>query len=184
MRINVLRPLSSFVALLVLASPILAAKFKPGDFPLRVHIIFHNGIRHYRGIGGGMSSLDEVDGLGQGNLFENSQPRGFDFNYACRQPITPQTAFETFPARWKKQDRELEILMPVMGGNPGEMNSCELKVSMKPDSVYVRINGGIGEEPAASLKEWMSKHEYDPEHGKNQPMSLPSKQQRGDAQTQ
>jgi hypothetical protein len=161
-------------ALFVLFSlPVLAGKSNPGDYPLRVHIVSRNGVRHYSRMGGyaSPSSLDAVDGLGQANLFENGQPRGFDFNYQCGQPITPQTGYETFVARWKKQDRVLEILMPVMGGKPGDMNSCELKVSMKTDTVYIRRNG-VTEEPAAQFKQWMARHEYDPEHGKDMPLNL------------
>lgn len=150
------------------------AKANLADYPLRVHIVYRNGIRHYHGMGGGFTNLEQVDGLGQGDLFENGQPLGFDFNYNCGQPITPQSAFETFPARWKKQGRVLEILYPVMGGKPGDMNSCELKVNMKQDTVYVRHSGGIVEEPAAEYKQWMVAHQYDPEHGKNVPVNLSS----------
>lgn len=173
MRSILSRPLSVFAACLLLTSFALAAKFQPADYPLRVHVLWRNGTRHYYHLGGAATSgLDQVDGLGQGNLFENGQPRGFDFNYTCGQPITPQTGYETFLARWKKQDRELEILMPVMGGKPGEMNYCDLKVSMKTDAVYISHNGAIGEEPVAAFKAWMEKHQYDPEHGKDQPVDL------------
>lgn len=151
-----------------------SAKTNPADYPLRVHIVFRNGIRHYHGMGGGISSLEEVDGLGQANLFENGQPLGFDFNYNCGQPITPQSAFDTYIARWKKQGRVLEIAYPVMGGKPGDVYTCELKVSMKQNTVYVRRSGGIAEEPAAEFKQWMVAHQYDPEHGKNQPVKLSS----------
>ena len=174
MRCFVVRPLSLFAALLLLSMPLLAEKYRASDYPLRVHIVNRNGIRHYSRIGGTASSLDEVDGLGQANLFENGEPRGFDFNHACGQPITPQMGYETFLARWKRQDRELEILMPVIGGKPGDMNVCNLKVSMKPDEAYVRHNGEIGLEPSATFKDWMAKHEYDPEHGKDLPVNLPA----------
>jgi len=62
---TVLRPLCAFALLLSLASPMLAAKYKASDYPLRVHVVFRNGNRHYHGLGGGASTLDEVDGLGQ-----------------------------------------------------------------------------------------------------------------------
>jgi len=91
-----------------------------------------------------------------------------------RRSDTPQTAFDTFMARWKKPDKEIEILMPVMGGNPGDMNACVLKVNMKPDSVYLYRNGAIAEMPIAEYKDWMIKHEYDPEHGKDHPTNLPA----------
>jgi hypothetical protein len=178
MRSVLMRRLSVLAVCLLVAFPALAEKFKPNDFPLRVHIVARNGIRHYYRLGysAPSASLDAVDGLGEANLFENGQPIGFDFNYQCSQPITPQTGYETFIARWKKQGRSLEILMPVMGGKPGDMNSCELKVNMKQDTVYVRRNGGISEEPAAEFKEWMAKHQYDPEHGKDFPVNLKAEQ--------
>jgi hypothetical protein len=173
MRRILLRPLSVFAAVMLLVSTAFAGKFNSADFPLRVHIVARNGIRHYYHMGGTTSSsLDAVDGLGQGNVFENGQPLGFDFNYECGQPITPQTAYDTFMARWRKPSRELEIIMPVMGGRPGEMNSCVLKVNMKAETVYIRRNGDISEEPAAEFKAWMVKHEYDPEHGKDAPVNL------------
>ncbi len=147
-----------------------AGKFSASDFPLRVLIVFRNGVRHYHGMGGGISSLEEVDGLGGADLFENGQPIGFDFNYNCAQPIIPTMGFETLMARWKKPGRVLQIVMPVMG-KPGEMNSCDLNVNLKQDAVYIRRNGSVTEEPVAEFKEWMLKHQYDPEHGKNMPMS-------------
>ena len=179
-----LRPLSVMAACFLLISPVFAGKFKPADFPLRVHIVARNGVRHYSRLGGGVnSSLDAVDGLGTGNLFEKGEPRGFEFNYSCSQPITPQTAYETFLARWKKQDRVLEIQMPVMGGKADDMNSCELKVNMKPDTAYIRHNGEIEEEPAATFKQWMEKHQYDPEHGMNMPVNLQPAQAQSNAGT-
>ena len=182
MRSVFLRPLSAFAACLLLVTPVMAGKFKPDDFPLRVHIIARNGIRHYYhpGYWAGGASLDKVDGLGAANLFENGQPLGFDFNYECAQPLTPQPGYETFPARWKKQGRELEIMMPKMGGKPDDMNSCELKVAMKQGTVYIKRNGQIREEPAARFKQWMVNHKYDPEHGMNEPVKVSGAAQRGD----
>lgn len=156
------------MAFFFLPASVFAKKVTAADYPLRVHIIFRNGIRHYRG-GAGVSSLTRVDGMGEANLFENSQPLGFDFTYNCDQPLTPQPAFETFMAKWKKQGRSIEIVMPIIGGKPGEVDSCELKVTMKQDTVYLRRNGRVVEGSAAQFKQWMTNHQYDPEHGQNQP---------------
>jgi hypothetical protein len=169
---------SGLAMCLMAATAARAGKFNPAEFPLRVHIVYRNGVRHYYRPGGygAASSLDQVDGQGGGDLFENSQPLGFDFNYDCSQPITPMPGYETFLARWKKPGRVIEILMPVIGGKPGDMNSCELNVSMKQDTVYVRRNGGVIEEPATKYKEWMIKHRYDPEHGMNEPVNAQAEQ--------
>jgi hypothetical protein len=76
--------------------------------------------------------------------------------------------YETYRARWKKQDKTLEILLPAMGG------TCDLKVEMKENVVYRRHNNSLGEVPAAKFKEWMEKHQYDPEHGKDLPVTADS----------
>jgi len=146
----------------------------PADYPLRVHIFQFNSYSHYYRGGAYLSSLDAVDGEGRANLYEGSQPHAFDFSYSCSRRLMASPGFETYLARWKKPGRELEILLPVLGGKPGEMNGCDLKVNLKPDSAYFRHNGLTGEEPAADFKKWMDAHQYDPEHGKNTPVNLPA----------
>ena len=45
------------------------------------------------------------------------------------------------------------------------------------DFAYMQHNGMLGTEPIARFKEWMVKHDYDPEHGKNNPtMTQPGAQ--------
>jgi hypothetical protein len=151
---------------LLLATAAWAAKWGAADFPLRVRIFQFNAHSHYY-----YRSLDAVDGEGRADLFENGQPLGFDFGYECGSRIMVSAGYETYMARWKKPGRELEILLPVLGGKPGEMNSCDLQVTLKQDSVYVRHNGLMSEEPAAKYKSWMIKHQYDPEHGLNEPVN-------------
>lgn len=169
---RLLTPGSLVLAVCFLFSlPAVAGKFSAADFPLRVLILYRNGNRHYRGMGGGITALDAVDGLGGADLFENGEPTAFDFNYSCSQPITPMPQYETFMARWKKPGRVLQIVMPVMG-KPGDMNSCDLNVSLKQGVAYFHRNGGLAEEPSAQFKDWMAKHQYDPEHGKNMPVAL------------
>lgn len=144
--------------------PAHASADNPADFPLRVHIFQRTEHSHYfRG------TLDWVDGDGRANLFENGQPRGFDFGFHCGDRIMTSSGFETYPARWKKNGRTLEILYPVMG-KPGATHSCELKVNMK-DFAYFRRQGNLETEPSAAFRQWMEKHDYDPEHGKNEPIN-------------
>lgn len=80
--------------------------------------------------------------------------------------------YETYPARWKKPGKEIQILLPADGG------ACDLKVEVKPSVVYHRRKGSLEEVPAAKYKEWMVKHQYDPEHG----MDLPVEAAAGPAQ--
>jgi hypothetical protein len=77
--------------------------------------------------------------------------------------------YETYPARWLKPGRTLEILEPQFG-KPGAYEVCELKVELK-ETVYFKHGGLLDEEPAAKFKDWMDKHQYDPEKGKNEPVA-------------
>ncbi len=160
--------LSVFAGCLLLATGAFAYGHHVADYPLRVHIFQHNGVSHYS-----RQQLDFVDGEGRANLFESGEPLGFDFSYRCGQRLMVSPGFETYPARWKKPGRALEILQPQFG-RPGAYDTCELKVEMKVDTVYHRHNGLLGEVPAAKYKEWMVKHEYDPEHGKDEPTAAAS----------
>jgi hypothetical protein len=163
MRRIALGGLSGLAACLLFSSAVLAGSHNPADFPLRVHIYTHNGVSHYLD-----QSLQRVDGEGRANLFENGEPRGFDYRYSCENRLMNSEGFETYPARWRKPGKELEILLPAMGG------VCDLKVEMKPDIVYHKQKGTLSEEPAAKYKAWMTKVKYDPEHGKNQPLEADS----------
>ncbi len=162
--------LSGFAICVLFSTAVLAAR-NLAEYPLRVHIFQFNGYSHYYHGGGygGITSLDVVDGEGRANLFENGEPRGFDFKYRCGERLRGNPGFETYPAKWKKQGKELEILLPQFG-KPDSFDTCDLVVLMKSDTVYHRHNGLLGEEPAAKYKEWMVKHQYDPEHGKNEPV--------------
>jgi len=153
-----------------LSTAAMAGGRNAADYPLRVHIFQYNAHSHYYRTGSmGPSSLDEVDGEGRANLYENGAPRGFDFSYRCSDRLRGSPGYETFPARWKKQDREIEVLLPEFG-KPGEMESCGLKVLMK-ETAYYRHDGGLDEVPIAKFKDWMDKHQYDPEKGKNLPVA-------------
>lgn len=168
MRRSIFCGLSGLAACALFSAVALAGGRNVADYPLRVHVFQFNGHSHYYG-----GTLDRVDGEGRANLFENGEPRGFDFSYTCGDRLRGSAGYETYLAKWKKPGRELEILLPEFG-KPGSMSACDLKVNMK-DQVYVRHNGLLGEEPAAKFKEWMLKHQYDPEHGNNEPVASESR---------
>ncbi len=149
-----------FVLCMLLSSTVLASSHNPADYPLRVHIFHHSSHSHYY-----WHTLDQVDGEGRANLFENGDPHGFDFRYDCGNRLMNSAGYETYLARWKKPGQKLEILLPAGGG------TCNLQVDVKADIVYRKHNGELGEEPAAKYKAWMIKHQYDPEHGKNEPVA-------------
>jgi hypothetical protein len=88
----------TFCALLSTAA---LASHNPADYPLRVNIFQHSSYSHYAGPSG-IRSLNEVDGEGRANLFENGEPRGFDFRFQCGSRMMNSAGDETFRARWKK----------------------------------------------------------------------------------
>lgn len=107
-----------------------------------------------------------VEGMGQANLYERGNPRGFDFRFTCPGKVPTSVGYQTYPARWKDRPRVMEVFVP--GGKPGVGMRCEMKVEFK-DGAYYRRSEKVEMEPAAAFKEWMVKHQYDPEHGKNEP---------------
>ncbi len=150
-----------FTSLLSAAPALQAESHNPADYPLRIHIYRRNETTFYHN-----RQADEASGEGRGNLFEGGEPKGLDFQFECDTKLQTSSGFETFPARWKKPGAELVILQPQFG--KGGFSSCKLKVMVK-DFVYVSHNGNLSTEPATAFKQWMAKHDYDPEQGKNTP---------------
>ena len=146
---------------LIIAPGRVWAAHNPAEFPLRVHIFGHNGVSHYHWAG----ELTDVDGEGRANLYENGQPRGFDFHYECESRLMNSVGYDTLPARWKKPNVELEVLLADTG------KTCKFHVAMKDGLVYRKHDGQILESPADKFKAWMDKYQYDPEHGKELPVT-------------
>jgi hypothetical protein len=152
-------------ALVCSFAPVAQAESRnPADYPLRIHIYRRNETTFYQN-----RHAEEVKGEGRANLFEGGEPKGVDFQFDCDTKLQTSSGFETFPAKWKKPGQELVILQPQFGKN--SYDTCRLKVMVK-DFVYVGRNGNLTTEPANAFKQWMTKHDYDPEHGKNTPTQI------------
>lgn len=151
-------------SLLAVPALLVAESHNPADYPLRVHIFGRNQTTFYN-----YRQADEAKGEGRANLFENGEAKGMDFSFECDHRLPTSSGFETFPAKWKKPGAELVVLLPEYG-KPGSYDTCKFKVMMK-DFTYFMRNGQLGSEPTAAYKQWMDKHEYDPEHGKNTPVA-------------
>jgi hypothetical protein len=151
-------------ALLVLLVPCAQAKKNPADYPLRVSLVPTSVHSHYDS----SQMFKTADGDGRGNLFENSQPKAFDFSFTCTVRPVSSMGYETYMARWKKPGHVLEVLLPETG-HPDNLEGCELQVILKEGKAYYRPHGMLSEESADEYKQWMIKNDYDPEHGKNTP---------------
>lgn len=159
-------PNASLLLALFVAStvPAYAESHNPLDYPLRIHIYRRSETTFYQG-----RQTQEAKGEGRANLFEGGEPKGIDFQFECDTKLQTSSGFETFPAKWKKSGQEMVILQPQFGKSG--YDTCKLKVMVK-DFVYVARNGNLGSEPAALFKQWMDKHDYDPEHGKDMPTQI------------
>ena len=156
-------PLIVLAAAMALLAPAgRAESHNPADYPLRVHVFGRSQTTFYHN-----RQAEEAKGEGRANLFEGGEAKGIDFQYECDHKLQTSSGFETYPAKWKKPGAELVILQPEFG-KPGSFDTCHLKVMMK-DFTYLMRNGSLASEPTNVYKDWMLKHDYDPEHDKNMP---------------
>lgn len=168
----VLSGLSTIACCLALSTVVLAGGPDPADYPLRVNILTYTShSRHTREGKGFSDAPDYSDGLGQGDLFENGVPRGFNFTYSCIDALRASSGYETFPARWKKTDKTITVLLPEPG-KPWNWVGCDLRAEMRPGLAYFWQDGSVVERASAVLKDWMMKHQWDPEKGKDQPVDV------------
>jgi hypothetical protein len=154
------------LCLIAASTALLHAESKnPADYPLRLHIFGKNETTFYQN-----RVAQESKGDGRANLFANSDVHAVDFSFDCSEKLKASFGFETYPAKWKKPDRELVVLLPVFG-KANAYFTCNLKTEVK-DYAYTMHDGRMSSEPTADFKAWMTKHEYDPEHGKNSPIKI------------
>jgi hypothetical protein len=139
------------------------------DYTLRIRVFSKDSTNFYYS-----RNVEESKGEGRGDLFENDDVIGVDFNFACDQKFKASFGYETYPARWKKPGQVLTVLLPVFG-KANTYFPCNFNTAPR-DTVYVRHNGRMSDEPPAKYKLWMVKHEYDPVHGKNTPTNLSAKE--------
>jgi hypothetical protein len=162
--------LSAIACCMAFSTVVLAGGADPADYPLRVNILTYTShSRHARESKAFSDAPDYLDGLGQGDLFENGVPRGFTFTYSCIDALRASSGYETFPARWKKADKTVTVLLPEPG-KPWNWVACDLRTEMRPGMAYFWHEGSVVEKASTVLKDWMVKHQWDPENGKDQPV--------------
>jgi hypothetical protein len=182
MRPFLLFALGAVACCLAVSAPVLAGKPDPDKYPLRVHIFrYVVQQRPSREFKSQSDVMAYVDGMGQADLFENREPRGFQFRYSCTAGMMASERYGTFPARWKKKESTLEILLPE-AGKPWNMESCNLQTEMRNGLVFYWKNGEVAEERSEVLKDWMVKHRYDPENGKEEPVMEPGESETSNPQ--
>ena len=154
----------ALMSLLLLPAGMAESK-NPSDYPLRLHIFNRSETTFYHN-----RFEDEAKGDGRANLFANGEVHAVDYSFDCGEKVRSSFGYETYPAKWRKPNQELTVLMPVFG-KAGSYFTCNFKTDVK-DYAYYSHDGHMGSEPAADYKAWMVKHDYDPEHGKTVPVKV------------
>lgn len=177
MRLFSLFGLGAIGVYVALSTAATAAKPDDAKFPLRVHIFRYVAQpSHSRDFKNPSGMAEYVTGMGQADLFENGNPRGFQFRYSCTVTMIASGGHETLPARWKKKDKTLEILLP-QAGKPWNKEGCDLQTEMRTGLVYYWKDGAVAEESDVLLKAWMVKHKFDPENGSEEPVMAAGERQ-------
>lgn len=89
-------------------------------YPLRVRILTRNGSR---------SAYGAIRMWGRADLFVDQQEQGFDYETTCDEVLMVTHGDERYSARWKKQDKELEMLVSRVG--TGKANKCVMKADLQ-----------------------------------------------------
>jgi hypothetical protein len=89
-------------------------------YPLRVRVLGRNSSR---------SGYGAMRVWGRADLVV-PQEQGFDYESDCNVLFMVSYGDELYSARWKKQDKELEMLVSKMG--TGKSEKCTVKADLKP----------------------------------------------------
>jgi len=160
---------------LAFSSVAMAGGPDPADYPLRVHVLKNlASSRPDRGGKFEAQAPGAMMGVGAADLFEDGNPMGFQFKFSCSLPLLASEEYATYPARWKKRDKTIEVLLPEKG-KPWNLDPCDLQVQPRPGLAYFwnPEDETTVEESAAKFKDWMVKHHYDPEKDMDMPMEPP-----------
>lgn len=103
------------------------------NYPLRIRILERNTSRGPNG----MRVWGRAD-------LEAPQQQGFDYESDCDTLFMVSHGDELYSAKWKKQDKEMEMLVSKMG--TGKSSKCTVKADLK-SYVYARENGVMVTKP-------------------------------------
>lgn len=109
-------------------------------YPLKVRIMERNTDRSRFG----------VRSWGRADLYDGPKVRGFDYQTDCNVIVMTSQGDERFSARWKKQDKELEMLVSKIGA--AKPQRCVVKANLQP-FVYEFEGGAIVTEPPPDAPE-------------------------------
>lgn len=134
--------LGSFIlAFFVIPSAAFSAN-NPGDYPLRVEILMNHWDR-YRPFPVREPTNFLYRVAGQGNVMDGGTVHAFDFRYENDRIVRMTVRNQTYFARWKKPQHELEVLAPDIG-HEGKYFTCVMQTTVR-EGVYLGMGQNITE---------------------------------------
>ena len=126
-----------------LLSPALALSAKDtSDYPLKVEILWHHWERYNLSTNSQFPYF-QYKVNGHGNITDGNTVHAFDFEYKGSENIASVPLGQTFLARWKKPQLQLEILMPNVG-HEGKYFACDMETLVR-EGVYAGRGSGVHE---------------------------------------
>jgi hypothetical protein len=126
-----------------LLSPALALSAKDtSDYPLKVEILWHHWERYNLSTNSQFPYF-QYKVNGHGNITDGNTVHAFDFEYKGSENIASVPLGQTFLARWKKPQLQLEILMPNVG-HEGKYFACDMETLVR-EGVYAGKGSGVHE---------------------------------------
>jgi hypothetical protein len=112
------------------------------DYPLRVELLGNNW-HSYR-----LYPYREPENFryrvtGRGNVGDGPTLHAIEFTYDCAMHVPLTLPKETYLAKWKKPQLQLEVLVPV-NGKEAKYATCEMQTTVH-DGVYVKTGQGLNE---------------------------------------
>jgi hypothetical protein len=112
------------------------------DYPLKVEILWNKWDR-YRPRPRVEPETFFYRVNGQGNLMEGSTVHAIDFKYEDIIVARVTAVNQTYPARWKKPQRELEVQIPEIG-HEGKYQTVSMVLTVR-EGVYAGRGSGVHE---------------------------------------
>jgi hypothetical protein len=93
-------------------------------YPLRLRVLTRNSS------GGGGYYNPVVRTWGHADLYDGQKEQAVEYDADCEEVVMATKGPERYSARWKKQDKQIEILLSRIG--TGKADRCTVKIDLQP----------------------------------------------------
>ncbi|MGA2982985.1 MAG: PEGA domain-containing protein [Terriglobia bacterium] len=132
--------LDFLILIIVLSAAVALTAKDPADYPLRVELLGNNW-HSYRPYPYREPTSFRYRVTGRGNVEDGPTLHAVDFTYDCAMHVPLTVPNETYLAKWKKPQLQLEVLVPV-NGKEGKYETCEMQTTDR-EGVYLKTGQGL-----------------------------------------